>query len=113
MALDRIAVFLDEEEVATAYTAAKPNADSDPDAGLGIEGGSFSWNGDASRDPQGRHASSSSSTMDGDAIDDRHFRLRNITVKIPEGDLTCVTGPTASGKTALVVREPVTSNPRF
>ncbi|KAF7982664.1 hypothetical protein HWV62_27123 [Athelia sp. TMB] len=99
VALDRIALFLDEEEVATAYTTAKPDAEYDSDTGLGIEGGSFSWNGDAG-DHQG---SSSSSTANGEAVDDRHFRLRDITVKIPEGELTCVTGPTASGKTALVM----------
>lgn len=32
------------------------------------------------------------------------FELRDISVKFPEGKLTVVTGPTASGKTALLVR---------
>jgi ABC-type multidrug transport system fused ATPase/permease subunit len=31
------------------------------------------------------------------------FELKDITVKFPEGQLTVVTGPTASGKTALLV----------
>ena len=31
------------------------------------------------------------------------FELKDISVKFPEGKLTIVTGPTASGKTALLV----------
>lgn len=32
------------------------------------------------------------------------FELKDISVRFPEGELTLVTGPTASGKTALLVR---------
>jgi hypothetical protein len=35
--------------------------------------------------------------------EDRSFRLRDVSVLFPEGALTVVTGPTASGKTALLV----------
>ena len=35
---------------------------------------------------------------------DRLFELRDISISFPEGELTVVTGPTASGKTALLVR---------
>ena len=35
---------------------------------------------------------------------DHKFELRDITVRFPEGQLSVVTGPTASGKTALLVR---------
>ena len=38
---------------------------------------------------------------------DHRFELRDITVMFPEGQLTVVTGPTASGKTALLVSLPV------
>ena len=34
---------------------------------------------------------------------DRSFRLRDVSVLFPEGALTMVTGPIASGKTALLV----------
>ncbi len=34
---------------------------------------------------------------------DHRFELRDVSVKFPEGELTVVTGPTASGKTALLV----------
>ena len=35
---------------------------------------------------------------------DHMFELKDISVRFPEGELTVVTGPTASGKTALLVR---------
>ena len=35
---------------------------------------------------------------------ERVFELRDISVRFPPGELTVVTGPTASGKTALLVR---------
>ena len=34
---------------------------------------------------------------------DHKFELRDITIRFPEGQLSVVTGPTASGKTALLV----------
>ena len=34
---------------------------------------------------------------------DRVFELRDISVVFPDGALTVVTGPTASGKTAILV----------
>lgn len=35
---------------------------------------------------------------------DRKFELRDLNILFPHGELTVVTGPTASGKTALLVR---------
>jgi len=35
---------------------------------------------------------------------EQHFELRDIDIKFSEGRLTLITGPTASGKTALLVR---------
>lgn len=35
---------------------------------------------------------------------DHRFELRDINVRFPEGQLSLITGPTASGKTALLVR---------
>ena len=34
---------------------------------------------------------------------DHQFELKDISVKFPDGKLTCITGPTASGKSALLV----------
>ncbi|KAG6835326.1 hypothetical protein H0H93_002661 [Arthromyces matolae] len=39
-------------------------------------------------------------------IEDHRFELRDIDIRFPEGELTLITGPTASGKTALLVRIP-------
>lgn len=105
--MDRIAVFLDEEEVATTYTPANPCADHLPEEGLSIENSSFVWNGDATADVAEPSVSSSSSAVHSEGTlpaEDCQFQLRDITVAFPEGELTCVTGATASGKTALVVR---------
>ena len=35
---------------------------------------------------------------------DHRFELRDLNVRFPEGQLSLITGPTASGKTALLVR---------
>ncbi|KAJ7865666.1 hypothetical protein B0H13DRAFT_2253973 [Mycena leptocephala] len=84
VALSRISTFLDEDEVSDEVSALKTTSaleDNDAaelSAGLAIENGSFKWN-----EPQ--------------------FELRDISVSFPEGKLTCVVGPTASGKTALLL----------
>ena len=100
--------------------------DSDEnEEGLGLECATFKWNevvevGNLKKKKEGKqlgqNKSSSSSTVslvtttdeastivDADSISDRVFELRNMTIRFPEGELTVVTGPTASGKTALLV----------
>ena len=37
----------------------------------------------------------------------RKFELQNLDIVFPEGKLTLVTGPTASGKSALIVIRPL------
>ena len=44
---------------------------------------------------------------------DHKFELRDITVRFPEGQLSVVTGPTASGKTALLARCRISSLSRL
>lgn len=39
----------------------------------------------------------------GSGVEDHKFELKDISVRFPEGELTLVTGPTASGKSALLV----------
>ena len=87
-------------------------------AEFGIENASFQWNstkedaksdkkdtqkasdGDSERavDPIQASEDNSSSITD----DSRTFELKDITVSFPEGKLSVITGPTASGKTALL-----------
>lgn len=101
LAVERIGAFLDEDEVTeqvsslkrdkvTAYTSV---AD---DEGLGIQNGSFKWN-EVERPQNGKDAAAEAQP------EYRRFTLEDISIVFPEGKLTCVTGPTASGKTALLV----------
>ena len=96
---------------------------------FGIEHGTFKWNEvEEAKDQNTDTASEATATngahvnegtsMSGEddaitAVDsaseivpeevERRFELTDITVTFPEGALTVVTGPTASGKTALLV----------
>jgi hypothetical protein len=123
--LKRIAVYLDEEEVTDQVSSLKKDYSGphlfDDDEGLGLECATFKWNEVVEVVKKGKklgqNKSSSSSTIslvtdeastivDVESIGDRGdrvFELRNMTIRFPEGELTVVTGPTASGKTALLV----------
>ena len=139
VALDRIAVYLDEDEVSDQVSSLKKNESAPPSAsesldledGLGFDDASLRWNevpqqkGDDTgsivngktrdpsststvvRDPSLREASSDevgSISIDFTAPDeDRRFELKDLNIRFPEGELTIVTGPTVSGKTALLV----------
>lgn len=121
MALNRIAVFLDEEEVTDQVSCLKkdstlpylPGADHE---GLGLDNASLRWNTVLETKNQDKHkipehsasivlneTSRTEDTLISSSID-RIFELDGVSVKFPEGQLTIVTGPTASGKTALLVR---------
>ncbi|KAI0772936.1 multidrug resistance-associated ABC transporter [Trametes elegans] len=139
VALDRIATYLDEEEVDEQVSTVKkgrvpPSEESDE--GLGIINGTFKWNeveekkeddkGKAKYDPKKMNGSNGSNGVNGASeagpgpsdeastiadsasalagtSSDHRFELRDINVLFPEGKLTVVTGPTASGKTALLM----------
>ncbi|KAJ6516119.1 hypothetical protein C8R45DRAFT_1087239 [Mycena sanguinolenta] len=89
VALSRISAFLEEDEVSTL----KPDEQNDTvPPGLAIDG-SFKWNELA------RDAETKPSEIE---ILETRFELQDISVAFPEGKITCVVGPTASGKTALL-----------
>ena len=119
--LKRIGVYLDEEEVTDQVSSLKKDS-SEPylsgnDEGLGLEGATLKWNQvvevvdkENQKSPASPTTSlvadETSTVVDSESIGDngdRVFELRNVTVRFPEGELTVVTGPTASGKTALPV----------
>ena len=122
--LKRIGVYLDEEEVTDQVSSLKkdysePYAFGD-DEGLGLERATLKWNevvevvekGDQNKSSPNSSKTISwathetSTVVDTESIGehgDRGFELRNVTIRFPEGKLTVVTGPTASGKTALLV----------
>lgn len=131
MALDRIATYLDEDEVTEQVSTLKKSpfgtsGDDEIAKGLGIENGSFKWNevepkedingqneradknvknavsigDDAAQDASDGTERSSIAASD---ASEHRFELRDINITFPERQLTVVTGPTASGKTALLV----------
>ena len=111
--LKRISVYLDEEEVTDQVSSLKKDY-SKPyllgnDDGLGLECATLKWNEvveEVEKGDQNKSCSSSTISMEIDeasTIGDRVFELRDVTIRFPEGKLTVVTGPTASGKTALLV----------
>ena len=109
--LKRISVYLDEEEVTDQVSSLKKDY-SKPyllgnDDGLGLECATLKWNEIVEvEENQNKSCSSSTISMEIDeasTIGDRVFELRDVTIRFPEGKLTVVTGPTASGKTALLV----------
>ena len=134
VAVRRIETYLDEEEVTEQVSSLKKvsSADTlqrpDQDSGewdFGIENGTFKWNevpdnfadesnaknkGKANGQNNGNTTSGvpsptgpSSPGDETDAIEHK-FELKNISVRFPVGELTVITGPTASGKTAMLVR---------
>lgn len=115
--MDRISTYLEEDEVDEQVSSLKRGAvpPSDEDEGLGIVNGTFKWNEveetkDADKNKAAASQPSSPSDETDTAVDsqstagDHRFELRDINVMFPEGELTVITGPTASGKTALLVR---------
>jgi ABC-type multidrug transport system fused ATPase/permease subunit len=131
VAVNRIAAFLDEHEVSAQVSSLKQFDRNTSEEGLRLERASFRWNlakkgsepktkpGEAplpSTAPQ-RPASAansidSSQTFVADEIRNTilanpDFELCDLNVQFPEGVLTVVTGPTASGKSALLVRSMV------
>lgn len=126
MALDRIATYLDEDEVDEQVSSLKGSqfglsvGDDDITKGLGIENGTFKWNEVEKKDGDpAKTAKSVASTLENavqtanDEVErgsvtaseasEYRFELREINIMFPERQLTLVTGPTASGKTALLV----------
>lgn len=154
MALNRISVYLNEDEVDEQVSSLKRSRsgasslvdeeEGGPKEGLGFKGASFKWNEveekkDDSKDKATNgHGNGNSTTPRGsddtDATlptstaditlpagtndeegadrasitgsvegNEHRFELRDLTVIFPEGESTVVTGPTASGKTALLV----------
>lgn len=84
------------------------NREDDIDAGLSIANGSFRWNSleDTAIANEGANSGEPivnvpSSQLEGS---DHRFEMSSLNVRFPEGKLTMITGPTASGKTALLVR---------
>ncbi|KAI0357687.1 multidrug resistance-associated ABC transporter [Trametes cingulata] len=114
VALDRIGAFLDEEEVDRQLALRKktsPSYSEESVTGLGIINGTFKWNEDRldaeTFKSNNAHRSGASfpndPSLSTEIVNERRFELKSISVIFPEGKLTVVTGPTGSGKTALLM----------
>ncbi|KAF8150500.1 multidrug resistance-associated ABC transporter [Mycena galopus ATCC 62051] len=123
VSLNRIAVYLDEAEVSDQVSSLKKDRSSPvsaeaEDDRLGFEGASFKWNEveevpDAKEDKDKnskRVASETDSILTTETTEsetatvaDHKFELKDLSIIFPQGELTVVTGPTASGKTALLM----------
>ncbi|KAL0058578.1 hypothetical protein AAF712_014741 [Marasmius tenuissimus] len=130
VALDRIAVYLGEDEVDEQVSSLKKDLSepqlpgSEEEQGLGLKAATLKWNEveeKPKKDEQPKQkrggAASNGTTVAGSSTEsetgtihsltpsesERRFELRDATVVFPEGELTVVTGPTASGKTALLM----------
>jgi type IV secretory pathway ATPase VirB11/archaellum biosynthesis ATPase len=95
--------------------------DDDATKGLGIEKGTFKWNEVEEKDDgtaktpesialtptddavQGANDGTERGSITGSEASNHRFELRDVDIVFPERQLTVVTGPTASGKTALLV----------
>jgi hypothetical protein len=127
--LDRITDFLAEDEVTDRVSSSIVSSQSSSEEdGFGIMNASFKWNeGDAVQNRDKNivnphpivtpHAISSSDneTMESEPdiwLDssllaestDNQFELKDISVIFPQNKLSVIIGPTASGKTAFLVR---------
>ncbi|KAI0696160.1 multidrug resistance-associated ABC transporter [Cytidiella melzeri] len=119
VALNRIATYLDEDEVDEQVSTLKKRSATTAEGvapGLGIHQGTFKWNEveEQKAKEHGTEASNGASEDDVATVVDsasvaeseaseRRFQLTDITIMFPERELTVITGPTASGKTALLM----------
>ncbi|KAJ7619721.1 P-loop containing nucleoside triphosphate hydrolase protein [Roridomyces roridus] len=95
VSLQRIAAYLAEDEVTAQVSSLKVEEEglAPMKEGLGMEKASFEWNS-VTAAPMNESVST---------FAEHRFELKDISVMFPEGRLTVVTGPTASGKTALLM----------
>ncbi|TDL21671.1 multidrug resistance-associated ABC transporter [Rickenella mellea] len=127
VALNRIDVFLNEDEVTDQVSSMKQAVSGSKTLRydvFGLKNASFRWNSvkdkeEDAKDAKGKKDSSEIGAKNGTAAtvqqsaDDAgdsapsteqvRFELKDLSVIFPEGQLTVVTGPTASGKTALLL----------
>ncbi|EIN03587.1 multidrug resistance-associated ABC transporter [Punctularia strigosozonata HHB-11173 SS5] len=112
VAVNRIATYLGEDEVSEQVSSLKKKAgppDDTEEKGLGIQHGSFRWNQveEQKEDKPASPTDETDTAVDSASVNgqngDHRFELKDIDVMFPDGALSVITGPTASGKTALLM----------
>lgn len=126
VALKRIETFLNEEEVDGQVSSLKSDnqprhAASSESESFGLRNAYLKWNyvkeldkedhKTDTRNGEGIVNIESDRDVETEAgleeVEERTFELKDITIIFPQGALTLVTGPTASGKSALLVSAPI------
>ncbi|KAG9123240.1 hypothetical protein FRC07_000064, partial [Ceratobasidium sp. 392] len=108
VSMGRIAAFLSEDEVPEAVSLLKSSSRTraGPEKPMQIIDGSFVWNSSQTQSAESlntaRHQRTLSFDDDSDDSETR-FELLGVDLTVPEEKLTLITGPTASGKTALLM----------
>ncbi|KAG8689189.1 hypothetical protein FRC11_003875, partial [Ceratobasidium sp. 423] len=108
VSLSRIAAFLSEEEVPDVVSSLKgtPQLAAAQGDQMRIVDGSFVWNSSVIQSAEGQEQSARTLSFEDDESDNEseiRFELLDVDLAIPEGKLTLITGPTASGKSALLM----------
>ncbi|KAF7792210.1 hypothetical protein EIP86_003243 [Pleurotus ostreatoroseus] len=127
VSLGRLSTYLNEDEVDEQVSTLKMTniyALNETAGGLGLDHATFKWNEieerrdkDKAKDTVTKPSASingssteddSATAVDSTSVADvadveRRFELTNASVMFPEGELTVITGPTGSGKTALLM----------
>ncbi|CAE6448018.1 unnamed protein product [Rhizoctonia solani] len=108
VSLSRIAAFLSEEEVPDVVSSLKgsPQLTAAQGDQMRIVDGSFVWNSSVIQSAEGLAQSTRTLSFEDEFSDDEseiRFELLDVDLAIPEGRLTLITGPTASGKSALLM----------
>ncbi|KAG8994024.1 hypothetical protein FRB90_000542, partial [Tulasnella sp. 427] len=115
VSLDRISTFLQEDEVPDHVSSFKrpvlTNSPTSDDMRIGIAGGiSFKWNEVKEKEEKPKKGKKKAkpavpaiTVTDGGEQPEDRFELRDVDVIFPVGKLTLVVGPTASGKSALLM----------
>ncbi|KAF8587167.1 multidrug resistance-associated ABC transporter [Ramaria rubella] len=125
VSLDRLSAFFNEDEVPEDVCSFSRDVSGERED-VSVEGGVFRWVGTGANSPPVAAVDSKATSANGVAglsednntasasvssrtaveqseTGENVFELRNINVKLARGKLTVITGPTASGKTALLM----------
>jgi ABC-type multidrug transport system fused ATPase/permease subunit len=109
VSLDRISDFLKEDDVPDYVSTFKrqvvTSSAKDDDEEIGILGASFAWNQvkETEKEAPKKDPPPPSEHQPEEEETESSFELRDINVMFPVGKLSLVVGPTASGKSALLL----------
>lgn len=100
VSLDRVDDFLSEDET-DKYNQLRPDQPRGPNSPyIGFENASFSWNKNAGPLNENAAATATATGSSGSGYD---FKIRDVNLSFPVGQLSVIVGQTGSGKTSLLM----------